>query len=346
MITYCILFIVVFGALSVVWSQETRYSFERAVAFSITVFASMIMGRKYDTEKLFKSIAAAFIVYVLVSVALVFLAPSIALENSWEHFGKWRGLSGQKNVFGVVVALTFVLLFMPRKYLPRPLSKSRIAYYGVFVVVAIAIIKTGSRSALVDVILFLMFFIPMSIHFGFSRFIILFMVIFIPIIFIVGREFVNFHGGMLVISSIEIDTSNRLLIWEYGFDVLRGRELFGFGLGFWTPDRMADFTNLHGWVLPNFHNGYIATLMELGVPGLAALLLLVFSLLVYFASNIRRLKKEKMSFMVGIVILFLGHNLYENNIMRSTDVALFLFLVICFHMEKKILEWRSEKSLQ
>ena len=87
------------------------------------------------------------------------------------------------------------------------------------------------------------------------------------------------EAGVVGIAGFELDTSNRTVLWEFGFNQFAGYELFGTGLGsFWTTERAALFQSQEGWVLENFHNGYLSTLFEVGLVGITLLgLVLIFS---------------------------------------------------------------------
>src|SRR5690606_10540335 len=91
------------------------------------------------------------------------------------------------------------------------------------------------------------------------------------------------RADQIDVLGLSIDSNSRITLWLYGLTQMEGRELLGFGVdGFWTPARVIAFRDLHGWVLDNFHNGYVTILVEGGLVGLGlALLAIGFLLLLY-----------------------------------------------------------------
>jgi O-antigen ligase len=134
----------------------------------------------------------------------------------------------------------------------------------------------------------------------------------------------------LSVFGLTFDTSSRTQIWSYGLQLLPGRELFGFGpSGFWTPERSDVFKANNGWVLDNFHSGYVTTLIEGGVVGL---LLLLGALLATFA----HLRREAtggdryITFAFAFFCIVVAQNLVENTFGRSTDFQFFTLLLFVF----------------
>lgn len=61
-----------------------------------------------------------------------------------------------------------------------------------------------------------------------------------------------------------INLTERTFIWQYAISHFNDAPLLGFGInGFWTRPAIYDYFNQnHGWVLDNYHSGYIAVAIE------------------------------------------------------------------------------------
>ena len=57
-----------------------------------------------------------------------------------------------------------------------------------------------------------------------------------------------------------VNFTERSFDWQYALSHWSERPYLGFGLnGFWTnPDIYKKYRRLHGWVLDNYHSGYIS----------------------------------------------------------------------------------------
>ena len=139
---------------------------------------------------------------------------------------------------------------------------------------------------------------------------------------------VSVDGTELSLLGFSFDTSSRTMIWGYGLEAMGGRELFGFGVGgFWTPERMLFFKDEHGWVLDNFHNGYITILIENGLFGLTFLLIVFICISVELWGRSPTNRRAQL-FAASFFFMFLAENLIENIVGRSTDFLLFTFITL------------------
>jgi O-antigen ligase len=128
-----------------------------------------------------------------------------------------------------------------------------------------------------------------------------------------------------------INTSNRTTLWFYGLDQLGQRALLGFGIeGFWTPERIQAFKDIYGWVLDNFHNGYITILIGGGIVGILLLLLAISFIVLLFMVSIGNLRDPYLTLAFGYTNMFLVGNLVENELGRSTSPQFIMFLIIPF----------------
>jgi O-antigen ligase len=113
--------------------------------------------------------------------------------------------------------------------------------------------------------------------------------------------------------------------------------LFGFGInGFWTIPSIYDyFEQSHGWVLDNYHSGYIAILIETGFLGylLFTASVFLFSDKVLYLISAQLINRSHCALIIGFVVLNFQTNFTETTFLRSTMftsvLLLALFLAIC-----------------
>ena len=131
------------------------------------------------------------------------------------------------------------------------------------------------------------------------------------------------------------DFTERTFIWQYAIGLWSGRPMLGYGLnGFWSQPVIYDgFQRLHGWVLDNYHDGYISLLVETGLVGFALFLALCVRIsaklhhLLLSTPNGQRLSLEMT---VAFLLMFFTINLTETYLSRSTNflALLFAFLIV------------------
>lgn len=168
----------------------------------------------------------------------------------------------------------------------------------------------------------------MHLRVGVQKLLALVLVSALPLVTLILFESVSLNGDVISVLGIDFETTGRVTIWQFAFNDWVGRELFGYGFGgFWTDERIASFESINGWVLPNFHNGYVSLLIETGVVGVALFGAFVLSLLIRMLVGLPKLGRAKVWGYVALVMCFLVHNMYENNLTRSTDFYFLLFLL-------------------
>ncbi len=132
-----------------------------------------------------------------------------------------------------------------------------------------------------------------------------------------------------------ISTSpNCTFIWQFALGMWRDRPLLGYGLnGFWTnPDIYYSYFRLHGWVLDNYHDGYVAIIMETGIVGLTLFTITALKLtsrLHYLLAVTPRGQRLSVEMTIVFMVMFFTINLTETYFLRSTNFlsVLFAFLV-------------------
>jgi exopolysaccharide production protein ExoQ len=110
--------------------------------------------------------------------------------------------------------------------------------------------------------------------------------------------------------------------------------LFGLGLnGFWTVARIYDaFEQNHGWVLDDYHDGYIAILIETGLPGFTLFLLssFLFAKRIFALLATGSLPAAHCTVAVGFMALSYQINFTETTFLRSTSFDAVLLVTLVF----------------
>ena len=141
--------------------------------------------------------------------------------------------------------------------------------------------------------------------------------------FITGHDAIYLFGE-------PIDFTERTFIWQHAIGHFQDAPIVGFGLnGFWTVQSIYDaFLQAHGWVLDDFHNGYIAILIETGMVGY-----LLFGLSIFFVTakilyltHAQTIPKSHCGLVVGFAFLSFQINFTETTFLRSTSFTSILLV--------------------
>lgn len=325
---------------SAVWGVQSADSYIKAILIFNALVTSLAIANTLTLEQSLRVMFAALSTFVVVCVLVALLVPSIGVDSSWEHAGKWRGIAGQKNGLAAYAAYALIAgVGLPLRQRVTPLAQwgalvGRIAMVGIAL---LAVCMAGSRGGQLISVLGVASIVISRLPKLLQRLALLTGLLFaIPIINLVSTTFVV-DADKIGVAGITVDTNSRMKIWSYGFRELQGREIFGFGLdSFWTPERLTSFKSVYGWVLDNFHNGYITLIIEGGIAGFLlflAALSATYLLLVVSVGNVRD-KFIGLSF--AYVNMYTVNNLVENEIGRSTSLLIFIFLILVFSIRRQV----------
>lgn len=329
-----------YTSLSVLWSDGSVNALIKALLIFSAMLVSISLANIKRLDETLVIFYRCMCGFVIVSIITVFLFPDIGVETGWELEGDWRGIAAQKNGLGHMSALLFVatvalpvVLHGGRRYL----SRAVVLRLCMILISGVCMVFSGSRGALliagVGVGSVVLARAPRVLQ---RVVLIIFFTIAIPLVNLTLPT-VELTADQIGVLGTNINTSNRTTLWFYGLNHLSGRELLGFGVeGFWTPERTTLFSDTYGWVLDNFHNGYITILIEGGLIGLTLLLMAIAFIVLLYVIAVGNLKDPHLSLAFGYSNMFLFGNLVENEIGRSTSSGLIMFLAISFSLRNYV----------
>lgn len=309
------------AALSVLWSGQPASSAEKVLVLAFTTFGAWRLSTAMRCDELFDVLAWSLLALALASIALALLVPSIGVLRTWQHAGQWSGLFVSKQTLGTVGALLVFLGLLRLCRGANPLGAAGLAA-GVAAVfgsgsrggaamaaLAVACVLFSRRSARLAA---LMSALPLAIA----------AVAAAGIVFLVATGLPYFPIG-----GEKVDLTDRTLIWHFALEAWTSRPLLGFGLqGFWTdPDYYDHFARKHGWVLDNYHSGYVLILVELGLFGaflFAAYLVVLCRKLGRLMSGVGAMAAPDRfgaEAAFGFLILYFLINFTETFFLRATD---------------------------
>jgi exopolysaccharide production protein ExoQ len=319
-----------FAIASVVWSNYASASILKGLALLVTTFGAYRLAVSTPLDDIIDCVIAGLLIPIVASLVLVILLPGAAVIQGWMYHGQWTGIFSSKQSLGFAGA--FLMFFAAYR---AAIRKGRLLLLVAFALAATCVLGSGSRGG-GAIALAAIAGLHLSNRFaGFRKSLAL-----MPLIMIVAANSLIVYmlfseSSFIPWFGAQIDLSERTLIWQYALDHFRGNAvLIGFGLnGFWSNPAFYDaFLRQHGWVLDNFHNGYLAILMETGVIGMALFALMYFCSirkLQWLAAN-RLLSRRHYGVLVCLINLLFLINFTETVFLRSTNFTATLLIVALF----------------
>jgi len=131
--------------------------------------------------------------------------------------------------------------------------------------------------------------------------------------------------------------SARTLIWDFVFSEIAHRPLFGWGYrSFWLVGADApSVIDAPAWVgsMPNGHNGYYDTILELGYIGLALLMVFIFATL-HAIGRVADSERGRAWMMLSLALFVIIHNCLESTWMRGDSALWVVFVIVAVEIAR------------
>lgn len=270
-----VLFLLIWGLLSTLFSIDIKYSFKEYRGDMLIGFLLLYSSINNIEKKMAERIIDALVVGAAV-VSLYGMVEYAGLTGQMESQGRMDSVTPDYNYFSTYLILVLPILFY-RFYMSS--AKMRVIYFSVTLIAVIALILTFTRAAWIaafaEIILF-------GIFINRKILIILFAVA------IIGYIITNFKHKIPIMASESLKAqvvhpsytyTDRMELWRFGIMHLKDRPVFGFGYG------RANFSKVYpeflkrSILLFHTHNTFVNIGLELGIPGLIALLWLFWAIM-------------------------------------------------------------------
>ena len=321
--------LLVWIVVSPLWSDDPAHGVSKAAAFLVTSLAAWRMASVVMVKEMLSCTFYTLLVLLALSVFLAVAVPDVGLlQHDWQHEGQWKGVFATKQGLGTVSAVFLVFAFLRLSY-RRSAFNAATCILGL-----VCLLGSGSRGGGVIAAVAVASLVVVRRSPRFAALVAGILLTGLVLGVLEVAYFSATGNSSIQVFGSDIDLTERTFIWQYAIGHWGGRPYLGFGLnGFWTNDDILSlYRTAHGWVLDNYHSGYLAITVETGLVGLALFSAMSFSL----ASRLRflllhaRSNRMSLEMTAGYVIMFFIINLTETDFLRSTNfmAVLFTFLVI------------------
>lgn len=358
----CLVVLFLYMALSIVWSNFPAISFRRCIRSMGTFEMVLVVLTERDPLGAVRALLRRlYLVHIPLSIATIKYFRSIGVAYDWSGAEEmWTGLAMHKNNLGQVamcsglVSTWQILQNWARKKLTLDL---------LLLVLTLWVLRGSKTSHSSTAIIG--FVVGAAVLFGLQyvkrrvaqakRIILAGMLAFMLLAPLVDIAFTAFDttpvGVVLEATGRDMTLTDRTLIWK---DVLINAQkspVVGVGFGaFWVGHLGYAMYPLDNWsrVTPGWrpgqgHNGYIDVYIDLGVIGVALVLLVIgFA----FAGALDDLQNEfelgslRLTFLVSLVV----NNVAEASLLKGTHSLWFVFLLVAVNVPRATRRIQSETA--
>ena len=263
----------------------------KSAALAMTTFGAFCMITRIDIDDVVQATSSGLFILVAASALCALAVPDIGVDHSWMHNGQWQGVYELKQTLGFVGA--YLMFFSCYR---KMTGQGWLAFLVAFLLASTCVLASELRGAGAVALAACALLVTSMWSVGCMR---LYAILPFVMCVMAGFLIVYFYAtgyDAIHIGDATVNFTERTFIWHYAISHFDDAPLLGFGInGFWTIPSIYDyFEQNHGWVLDNYHSGYIAILMETGFLGY-----------VLFAASVL-LFSNKALYLISALILSIG----------------------------------------
>jgi exopolysaccharide production protein ExoQ len=327
--------------------QATRTISSGALLLAAILLVYYIMSRYHFDEllELFLILGTATIV---ASIVFALALPQYGLDRMGGHSTAWKGIFSAKNYLGdmAVFFLTMAVSYRGRTSFLRSVRASQI----VFCLVAIAFSRAAT-AYLLTTIYVVYFVITKTLHRFRKKDYFVLCILLLGVLSVAAVLIVATPDLLFSVLGKDSTLTGRTGIWSAAIDSIARRPLFGYGYqAFWLGLEGESYRVILAvsWLLAQAQNGFLDVTLEMGVAGLA-IVLLVFGFAfrdagVCLFRGRDHAQLRAVEWYLAVVILTLICNLDESFLFEPKHLGSMIFVIACVGLKQEWLRLRTSAA--
>ena len=324
-----VVLLVLWIALSVLWSVDADLTARRALSFTANTLIACYLVLHRDLDWMLKVQSWCMLILLLASLAFILLFP--ALGALADDRGLVRGLNGafvHKNSMGETIVFSLIIFFAAYKKQAVP----NVISLGGLLLALLLLVPTGAATSIV-VALFVLLIQAwlLTERMPFEHRLTLFAFAVALACLVVGAAVLNID---LVFALLGRDATltGRTDIWPYVLHMSAQRPVVGYGYAsFWEMEAIASYVkDRFQWSIPTAHNGYLDVLLGLGWIGLALLIAFFCTMIFRLITRARHLEPGVLAFALPSLVYYLIFNLVESAFFSSSGLSWIVMVTAVF----------------
>jgi exopolysaccharide production protein ExoQ len=239
----------------------------------------------------------------------------------------YPGYFGQKNYLGQCAAVAFLLSFHEMRYPGWRRALSIICVAIAILLVYLSDSKTALGLAIISPFLARLTLTARKI----TRISPAIILLSIPFCYLLLSNVSNFNTNRISYMLYgDSSFTGRTVIWDFVQYEFERRPLLGWGYqSFWLVPGSPSFAEAPGWVkmMPNAHNGYYDTKLEMGYVGLAILLVFIIATL-HAIGRVADRDEARARLVLSLALFIILTNYFESLWMRGFEFLWLVFVIL------------------
>jgi O-antigen ligase len=344
---YLLIFYLLVAA-SIVWSIEPGVTLKRLVtASTIGVDAIALAVASWQPSRFQSVLRPVLTILLLASIAFVLMEPQLAIEqsNRLELAGAWHGLTAQKNAFGSLSAMTFLLWL--HGYLTKQ-TPNWLAVLGAGIAALCVLTSRSSTSIMATAFGAILMLMMLRSPPGMRRYLPYLIAIFVGALLVYSLAVLNLVPGsgtllspITALTGKDLTFSGRTAIWAIMDEHIAQRPLLGSGYGAYWVEKpgspsMVMLQRLYFYPTEG-HNGYLDVINDLGFAG--GLCLLGY-LIVFLRQGLRLFALIRPQGALYLTLLFIQliGNLSESRWFNALDFNFVIMTIATVAMGRTLMD--------
>jgi exopolysaccharide production protein ExoQ len=326
-ISQCKLALLVCGIVlaSVIWSQEPLISLRNGLFYLVDTFFAFYLLTAFSLEELMELMMMLGTTLAILSAVMIVAFPQYGLVQQTVHLNRWQGIFVGKNVASELYIFLLTPVCNRRIFQPRCML-----YAGI---ILLFIVMTHSVTAIVVLpvyVVFMMclpFFRRLSLRSAAFLIAASILMTVLSAFLLIGMapQLADFLGRDLTLTG-------RTGIWAILLQSVQKHPMLGYGYSaFWTGmdgESGQLYMTLH-WVFSYAHNGFLEILLQVGMIGVASVLLMLLKAIANAFVCVRNEDSAGVDWLVGVLFLTLLYNFDEGTILYPHSLVSVIFIMTC-----------------
>jgi exopolysaccharide production protein ExoQ len=323
----CLLGYLAFAGASVLWAFSPERSFVRFVQQVMIVTSIVLPAMLARRADMMRGLFLCF-AFALILNSFFVLGGSVTITKYGSKLVNigYEGYFVGKNYLGQCAAVAFLLSL--HEIIQRGWRR---ALGIVFVGISILLVFLSDSKTALGLALICPFLAGLTLIVRrLTRISLAIILLSIPVLYIILSSVSNFNMGRIsYILYGDSSLTGRTVIWDFAQYEIGRRPLSGWGYqSFWlVPGSPSG--DAPGWVkmMPNAHNGYYDTMLEMGYAGLAFLVLFIIATLHAIGRVVDR-DPARARLVLSLALFIILYNFFESLWMRGFEFLWVVFVIV------------------
>lgn len=336
--------LVLLAVLSLSWSVAPVASLPLVISVLGTALVASYLALRFSPLEFTRLAAYALGLAALASLLAVLLLPDYAIMTGPLHEGRWRGITGQKNVLARWMAVGVCLAVLAAAH-GHGMGRRLLLAIAALCLFLLLMAQSATAVMLLVLVgcgaLFCRIWLAHEAPGSRSYARLLLLVVsslLVAALLAAGLE------QMLALSGRDLSLTDRVPLWQGVLEAIAARPWLGYGYGaFWQdPQLMMSYLAAHlPWQAPHAHNGWLEVALGLGLIG--GLLMLLSLLVTGWRVLVALRANAEPALILGVIVLLLtlGLNLSEVTLLRGANLLWVCYLYVALRVPFSLFMLRS-----